>query len=64
MPKYIFSQGKVTAENGVYVPPRDKKHGFHEVVVLIWVQSSPLATENSDSTQDKGKEYASKSESA
>lgn len=54
MPKYIFSQGAVRVERGVYKPAQERQSsGFG---VLIW--NTPKADEPdlSESTQNKGEQ--------
>jgi hypothetical protein len=52
MPKYIFSQGTVRVERGIYKPSQGRQSsGFG---VLIWNTPNPDEPDLSESTQNKG----------
>lgn len=53
MAKYVFSKGKVTVENGVYVPllKRDRRASRAAMVALI--SRLPLDDQPETTTQDK-----------
>jgi hypothetical protein len=58
MPKYVFSQGKVVAEEGVYLPILRKNRQMARVGVLLIIPSQPPEEETHASTRSVDKENA------
>ena len=53
MPKYIFSQGTVRVERGVYRASNDKPHDFG-VLIVVKPESQPVT--KTEKAQDKRNE--------
>jgi hypothetical protein len=54
MAKYVFSNGKVTVENGIYVPLLKRDRRASRVAMVALITRLPLDDNQSEtSTQDK-----------
>ena len=54
MAKYVFSKGKVTVENGVYVPLLKRDRRASRVAMVALISRLPLDDDQPDTTtQDK-----------
>lgn len=53
MPRYIFSGGKITVENGVYVPLLKRDRRASRVAMMALISRLPLNDLSETTTQDK-----------
>ena len=53
MPRYIFSGGKITVENGVYVPLLKRDRRASRVAMVALISRLPLNDLPETTTQDK-----------
>ncbi len=53
MPRYIFSGGKITVENGVYVPLLKRDRRASRVAMMALISRLPLNDLPETTTQDK-----------
>ncbi len=56
MPKYIFSQGKVWVEEGVYQPLLKRKKQIGDTFVLLFITKSNAQSSEPSAPEEKEKE--------
>lgn len=57
MPKYIFSQGKIWVEEGVYQPLLKRKKQLGDTFVLLFVSKSEAQPSEPSASVAKEQEY-------